>query len=96
MARVQATLIQEDEAYINFHVDLDTKKSTGYESNVELYNKDDKGWIAVMKFEGMAPQGTPEDAIDMMGLYLEAMSKAMKGENIKHLNIGELFKPVSK
>ena len=96
MATIKATVLQEDEAYLNFHVNLDKRGSTGLSTSVELYNKDGNGWTAEMKFSDMPPQETPEDAIDRMGLYLREMAKAMKGRNIKHLNIDGLFKPVSK
>lgn len=96
MSTIQLRLVQEDEAYINFHVNLDARGSTGYESTISLYNKDGQGWTAEMKFDDMPPQETPEEAIDRMGLYLREMAKAMKGKDIKHLNIDNLFKPVHK
>ncbi len=96
MATIKLSLIQEDEVYINFHVNLDKRGSTGYETNVSLYNKDGQGWKAEMSFNDMPAQETPEEAIDRMGLYLREMAKAMKGKNIKHINIGSLFDPVHK
>lgn len=96
MATIKLSLIQEDEVYINFHVNLDKRGSTGYETNVSLYNKDGQGWTAQMSFSDMPPQETPEEAIDRMGLYLREMAKVMKGKNIKHINIGSLFNPVYK
>lgn len=96
MATIKLELLQEDEVYINFHVNLDKRGSTGYESRVSLYNKNESGWVAEMSFNDMPPQETPEEAIDRMGLYLREMAKAMKGRNIKHLNIGDAFKPVHK
>lgn len=96
MSRIQLRLIQEGEVYINFHVNLDKRGSSGYESTVSLYNKDGEGWIAEMSFSDMPPQETPEEAIDRMGLYLREMAKAMKGKNIKHINIDKIFLPVHK
>lgn len=85
-------MVQEDKSCINFHVNLDKRGSAGYETTVLLHNKDGQGWTAEMKFDEMPTQETPEEAIDRMGLYLREMAKAMKGRNIKHLNIGGLFK----
>jgi len=96
MASIKLKLIQEDEAYINFHVNLDPRGSTGYESTVSLYNKDGAGWTAEMTFDDMPVQETPGEAIDRMGLYLRQMATAMKGKNIKHLNIDNLFQTVYK
>lgn len=96
MSTIRLRLVQEGEAYINFHVNLDKRGSSGYETSVELYNKDGKGWTASMSFSDMPPQDTPEDAIDRMGLYLREMAKAMKGRNIKHLKIDSIFNPVHK
>jgi len=96
MATIKPTVIQEDEVYINFHVNLDDRGRCGFESTVSLYNKDGEGWIAEMSFNDMPPQETPEEAIDRMGLYLRNMAKAMKGKNIKHLNIDKLFNPIHK
>ena len=95
MSTIKLQLVQEDEASINFHVNLDKRGSTGYEANVHLYNKDGQGWIAQMNFETTA-QETPEEAIDRMGLYLREMAKAMRGKNIKHINIDSLFRSVYK
>lgn len=96
MSTITLRLVQKGEAYINFHVCLDGIRGSGYETSVDLYNKDGKGWTASMCFDDMPPQSSPEDAIDRMGLYLRSMAKAMKGRNIKHLNIDDLFNPVHK
>lgn len=96
MSTIKLELAQKDKAYINFHVNLDKRGSTGYETSVSLYNKDGQGWTAEMKFNDMPAQETPGEAIDRMGLYLRQMAKAMKGKNIKHLNIGSLFDSVHK
>jgi len=96
MATIRLRAINEGEACINFHVNLDKQGRTGYETVVSLSNKDGQGWSAEMKFDEMPPQETPEEAIDRMGLYLREMARAMKGKNIKHLNIGSLFDPAHK
>lgn len=94
MAAIKLRLIQEDEVYINFMGDINKGGVSGYETDVQLFNKDGQGWVAEVKFSDMPPQETPEDAIDRLGLYLEAMAKVIKGENISHLNIGALFETV--
>ena len=78
---------------INFHVDLE--RGSGYETNVLLSSKPE-GWVAEINFIDMPAQETPEEALDRLGLYLRNMAKAVKGENIKHLNVGTLFDSVYK
>ena len=92
MSRVEARVIQEDEVYANIHVNLDPRGSSGYETNIELYNKDGMGWVAHMNFNDMPPQESFEDAIDKLGLYLRKMSTAVKSKNMKHLNPEPIFK----
>lgn len=96
MATIKLRLLHEGEAYINFHVPLDGARGGGYETSVELLNKDGNGWTASMSFDDMPPQTTPEEAIDRMGLYLRSMAKAMKGKNIKSFNIDKIFLPIHK
>jgi len=96
MATIRLRAITEGEACINFHVNLDKQGRTGYETFVSLCNKGGQGWSAEMKFDEMPPQESPEEAIDRMGLYLREMAKAMKGKNIKHLNVGDLFNSTHK
>lgn len=36
MSTIRLRLVQEGEAYINFHVNLDKRGSSGYETSVEL------------------------------------------------------------
>ena len=100
MSTVRLKEIQEGDAVINFHVNLDSRGASGYETDVKLYNKAESGfngqWVCEMSFTGMPPQDTPEEAIDRMGLYLRNMAKTMKGKNIKHLNVDSLFKAVHK
>lgn len=95
MARILLRKIEPTNAEINFHVPLDVRGASGYETNVRLIKKGD-GWVAEMQFNDMPPQSTPEEAIDRLGLYLKSMSKSVKGRNIKHLNVDGLFKPVHK
>ncbi len=96
MSRIKLESIQEDEVSISVSVNLGKDGRTGYESRLNLYNKNDAGWVAHMNFDDMPPQATPEEAAERLGLYLVSMSKAMKGKNIKHLNIGTLFDVVHK
>lgn len=93
MATIKATVIQADEVYANIHVNLDARGSTGYETNVSLYNKNGEGWVAEISFGDMPPQESFEDAIDRLGLYLKKMTPALKGKNFKHINPEPLFKP---
>lgn len=95
MATIKLISVTEDSARINFHEYIGVG-GTGYETDVVLRNKDGQGWTAEMKFDNMPPQETPEEAIERMGLYLQALRKAVKGKNIKHLNIDGLFKPKHK
>ena len=95
MSSVRLVAIQEDGARVNFHVNLDSRGSSGYETDVDIYEKEE-GWVAEIKIEDMPPQSSPEEAADRLSLYLEKLSKAIKGKNIKHLNIDSLFKPVYK
>lgn len=92
MGRVIARIIQEDEVYASVHVNLDDRGSTGYETSVELYNKDGRGWVANIKFDDMPPQESFEAAVDRLGLYLKNMAPALKGKNFKHINPDPLFK----
>lgn len=93
MARVKATLIQEDEVYVNLHVNLDDRGSSGYETNISLYNKDGKGWVATVQIDDMPPQESFEAAIERLGLYLKKIAPTLKGKNFKHVNPEPLFKP---
>lgn len=90
MATIKLISVSEDEAKINFHEYLE-KSHTVYETDVILKKNDHGEWTAEMKFDNMPPQETPEEAIDRMRLYLQALSKAVKGRNIKHLNLDSLF-----
>lgn len=92
MATIRARVIQEDEVYINVHVNLDARGSSGYETNVSLYNKDGNGWTAEINFGDMPPQESFEAAIDRLGLYLRKMAPALKGKNFKQVNPEPIFK----
>lgn len=94
MARIKATVMQDDEVYANVHVNLDQRGSTGYETNISLYNKGGQGWTAEISFGGdMPPQESFEDAIDRLGLYLKRFAPVVKSKNFKHLNPEPIFRP---
>lgn len=93
MTTIKLKEITEDNAKISFHVNLDNRGSTGYETLVKLNKSDTGGWTAIISFDDMPNQNTPEDAIERLGLYCRKMSTALKGKNIKHLSINELFNP---
>ena len=92
MATVKARLIQKDEVYIDLHVNLDDRGSSGYETTISLYNKDGQGWTADISFDDMPPQESFEAAIERLGLYLKKVAPALKGKNFKHINPEPLFK----
>lgn len=92
MATVKARLIQKDEVYINLHVNLDDRGSSGYETTISLYNKDGRGWTADIAFDDMPPQESFEAAIERLGLYLKRVAPTLKGKNFKHINPEPLFK----
>ncbi|CAM0006550.1 hypothetical protein VPH234P10_0016 [Vibrio phage 234P10] len=99
MGTIKLKKIEKDEAVINFHVNLDARGSSGYETDITLRNTGRHGfseWTCEMSFTNMPPQCSPEEAVDRMGLYLRNMAKAMKGKNIKHLNVDTLFDAVHK
>ena len=92
MASVKLKSISSEGAAINFHVNINNKDVSGYETDVMVTKNNDKeGWTASIRFAGMPVQETPEDALDRLGLYLISMAKYIKGKNIKHLNVGTLF-----
>ena len=87
----------KDQFKVSVHNMLKGVRGTGYEDTVTFTQRDNGGWIAHMSLGvDMPAQGTPEEAADRLSLYLEAMSKAVKGKNIKHLNLGTMFDPVHK
>ena len=92
MAAIKLRLVKEGEAHINFHVNLDKRGKTGYETSVSLYNKDGQRWTAEIKFGDMPSQETPEETVDRMGLYLREMAKAMRGKNINKIPKDKIIK----
>lgn len=95
MSSIKLVKAQEDEFQINFHNMLD--RGTGYESTVTFKRNENYGtWTAEMTIGEMPAQDSPEDAADRMSQYLLALSKAVKGRNIKHLDISRMFKSMSK
>ena len=96
MSKIQLKEVNESRARVNFHVNLDSRASRGYETDVAI-KKTDEGWIAEIHIGSDMPhQETPEEAVDRLCIYLKKLSTAVKGKNIKHLNIDGLFKPVHK
>ncbi|NRA76720.1 MAG: hypothetical protein HRU18_00810 [Pseudoalteromonas sp.] len=97
MSSIQLKKAEIGKFTINFHGMINAKKGTGYQS-VAIF-EDDEGsgnWTAQMLINDMSPQGTPEEAGDRLSAYLLAMSKAVKGKNIKHLKMATMFQAVSK
>lgn len=82
---------------IDFHGNLDKRGSTGYRTEAVFKENDESGnWTASMNICDMSPQESPEAAGDRLSQYLLAMSKAVKGRNIKHLKMSTMFDGVSK
>lgn len=96
MSTVKLKEATKNKTTVNFHNNLDKSGETGYESDVTFSQNDADGWVAEIVIDGMPDQYSPEDAADKLSSYLLAMSKAVKGRNIKHLNIGNMFTPVHK
>lgn len=97
MSTIRLKKITNEESVINFHVNLDTRGSRGYETDLVIkHDVDTDRWTAEMFFTDMPPQESVADAVDRLGLYLQHMSKAMRSKNVKHLNIDTLFKPAYK
>lgn len=92
MKRVRLKSINEGKAVINFQSDFERDgRGGGYETDVTLIKSYKGTWTATMEFGDMPPQESPQAAIDKMGKYLTALSKAMKGKHISHLNVDTLF-----
>ncbi|PSV00717.1 hypothetical protein [Photobacterium kishitanii] len=49
-------------------------------------------WLAEISIDQIPLQDTPEAACERLSLWLQALSKGVKGKNIKHLRLGGLFK----
>ena len=79
-------------AVINVKVPLNNQTSLDQDMTVKRV---DGKWIATIEFDSFPNQETPEAAVDKLGQWLSALSKGVKGKNIKHLKLGEIFKPKS-
>ena len=95
MASITLKEITPTSAKVKVQVNLDSRGSTGYNTDVRIY-KSENGWAAMIAFDDMPAQESPEAAFQRLGLYCQCMAKALKGKNIKHLNIDGLFKPKHK
>ena len=96
MKRIKLISLNEREAKVNFHVDLDSRGARGYETDA-LFAQDEYGnWTASMGISGMPDQKSPADCADKLSKYLLELSRAVKAKNIKHLSIDSLFNSVSK
>ena len=82
---------------VEFHGNLDKRGATGYKTEALFVENTDSGeWTASMNICDMSPQTTPEDAGDRLSAYLLAMSKAVKGRNIKHIKMMTMFQSITK
>lgn len=72
---------------------LPTKGSrgTGLTQNLVLAKNQDSLWEASIEFDEFPCKDTPEDAAQRLSEWLLALSKAVKGKNIKAFKIDELF-----
>ncbi len=92
MGTIKARIIQSDKVCVDVHNRF-PNSGNGYETTVNLYNKDGFGWVAEISFGDMPPQESIEDAIDRLSLYLKTISPVLKGKNFKHLNPEKIFNP---
>ena len=96
MSSIKLKKAEQNLSVVNFHGDFDSTGARGYEADVKFERGDCGRWVASVTIDGMTAQETPEEAADRLSKYLYVMSKAVKGKNIKHLNIGGMFNAVSK
>ena len=97
MSTITLKVAKQGNFTIEFHGKLDKRGSRGYSTEAVFKESDGDGeWTASMNVCDMTPQQTPEDAGDRLSAYLLAMSKAVKGRNIKHLKMNTMFNGVSK
>lgn len=96
MSTIKLKKAEQNLSVVNFHGNLDPRGSRGYESDVKFEQGECGKWIASITIDGMSAQETPEEAADRLSKYLSVMAKAVKGKNIKHLNIGGMFNAVHK
>lgn len=79
-------------AVINVKVPLNNSTSLDQDMTVQRVGGK---WVATIEFDSFPSQETPEAAVDKLGQWLLALSKGVKGRNIKYLKLGELFKAKS-
>ena len=97
MSTVTLKIAEQGNFTINFHGNLDKRGSRGYQTDAVFKEDDETGnWTASMDICDMTPQESPEEAGDRLSQYLLAMSKAVKGRNIKHLKMNTMFDGLSK
>tara|TARA_R110000772_G_C13230875_1_gene432745 strand:- start:850 stop:1137 length:288 start_codon:yes stop_codon:yes gene_type:complete len=94
--RIELKKAEKSQFTINFNARFGKDYSGGYETDVNFIGDDCGGWIAEVMIGDMASQGSPEQAADRLSLYLLALSRAVKGKNIKHLNLMNMFSSVHK
>lgn len=76
-------------AVINIAVPIDN--STTLDQDMTIERVDGK-WVASIALDEFPAQDTAELAADKLGKWLFALSKGVKGKNIKHLKLGDIFK----
>ena len=96
MSSIKLVKAKECEFTIDFHGNLDKRGSRGYHTEAVFKENESGKWVAEMTIGDMTEQDTPEDAGDRLSAYLLAMSKAVKGKNIKHINMAGMFRSISK
>lgn len=97
MSTVTLRTAEQGSFIIEFHGNLDKRGSRGYSTEAVFKEDVESGnWTASMNICDMTPQESPEAAGDRLSQYLLAMSKAVKGRNIKHLKMSTMFDGVSK
>ena len=79
----------EIKAVVNVKVPLNN--STSLDQDMTIQRVDGR-WVATIEFDSFPEQETPEDAVDKLGQWLLALSKGVKGRNIKYLKLSEMFK----
>ena len=94
--KIELKKAEKSQFTINFNARFGKDNSGGYETDVNFIGDDCGGWIAEVMIGDMTSQGSPEEAADRLSLYLLALSRAVKGKNIKHLNLMNMFSPVHK
>lgn len=79
-------------ATVNVAVALNSR--TTLDQDITIKRVDGK-WVATVALDEFPEQDTAEQAVDKLGSWLLALSKGVKGRNIKHLKLNDIFKPKS-